>query len=438
MKIELISPAVEENAPIPNLALPILASLTPKDVILSFTDDLLTPINLEKGLKDVDLVGITVLTKTALRAYQISEAYRQRGIPVVLGGVHPSVLPDEAKEHADAIVIGEAEESWPLLLEDFRGGKLKPFYRQDRFIDPSKIPKPKREILPKNGYFPVDVVQVSRGCPYRCEFCSVCNLFGETYRPRPISDVVEEIKSLSHRLILFNDDNILGNLNYAKELLGAITPLKKRWAGETSLHGLRDPKNIELLVRSGCIGLLIGFESLSKLNLIQSKKFQNDPVEYEEIIDALHRSGITIWASFIFGFDEDDPSVFEETVNFCIKNKLFSANFSLLTPYPKTVLYERLKNEGRLFQDRWWLLENPNDAAPFFFPKKMDLETLREGWKRAWKNFYSISSILRRFQWNYPSTLINRLVYFPFQTMQWRFTQKKIIEGRRRYRRRSF
>ncbi len=435
MKIELISPAVEENAPVPNLALPILASLTPPEIAISYTDDLISPIDLEKGLKEVDLVGMTVLTKTAFRAYQIADAYRQRGIPVVLGGIHPTALPEEAKSHADAVVIGEAEEIWPLLIEDFKKGDLKPFYRQERGVDPSKIPKPRRDILPRKGYFPLDVVQVSRGCPFRCEFCSVRKFFGDTYRLRPIHEVIDEIRGLPHRLIMFNDDNIIGNTAYSRELFRALVPLKKRWIGEASLHGLRDEKEVELLARSGCIGLLIGFESLSKTNLAQSHKYQNRPEEYREVIDLLHRFGITIWASFIFGFDEDDPSIFEETVDFCIQTKLFASVFALLTPYPETAFYHRLKQEGRLFQDRWWLLEDPNATAPYFFPKKMDLEVLRQGWKRSWKEFYSLSSIVKRFQWNYPGTLINRLVYFPFQVMQHRFAQKKVIEGRRRYRR---
>jgi radical SAM superfamily enzyme YgiQ (UPF0313 family) len=437
MKVELIVPAVEENAPIPNLALPLLAALSPPDVKISFTDDLLTPIDLEKGLKEVDLVGITVLTKTALRAYRIADAYLKKGVPVVLGGIHPTALPEEAKEHADAVVIGEAEEIWPHLIEDAKAGDLKAFYRQEGFIDPVKIPRPRREILPRRGYFPLDVVQVTRGCPFRCEFCSVRKFFGDTYRFRPIPDIVEEVRSLPHRLVMFNDDNIIGNPSFSKELLNALVPLKKKWFGQASLSGLKEVENIELLSKSGCIGLLIGFESLSKSNLIQSHKYQNDPSEYREIIDTLHRFGITIWGSFIFGFDEDDPSVFEETVNFAIQTKLFSVVFAILTPYPETAFYQRVKREGRLIQDQWWLLERPEESAPHFAPKKMSGEVLRRGWKNAWKEFYSFPSILKRFQWNYPSTLANRLVYFPFQFMQHRFTQKKIIEGRQRYRRRS-
>lgn len=438
MKIELIVPAVEENAPIPNLAFPILAALSPPDVEISFTDDLLTPINLKKDLKEVDLVGITVLTKTALRAYEIADAYRKKGIPVVLGGIHPTALPEEAKGHADSVVMGEAEEVWPCLIDDLRTGNLNSFYRQESFTELSKVPRPRREILPTKGYFPLDVIQVTRGCPSRCEFCSVRKFFGDSYRFRPIAEVVEEMRNLRHRLIMVNDDNILGNPSYSRELLKALIPLKKKWIGQASLSGLRNAENVALLAKSGCIGLLIGFESLSKSNLIRSQKYQNDPTEYREIIHTLHRFGITIWGSFIFGFDEDDPSIFEETVAFAIQTKLFSVVFALLTPYPETAFYQRVKEEGRLVQDQWWLLEKPEESAPFFIPRRMSSQVLRQGWKWAWKEFYSFPSLWKRFHWDYSPTLINRFIYFPFQLMQHRFTKKKILEGRRRFRTGSF
>jgi radical SAM superfamily enzyme YgiQ (UPF0313 family) len=435
VKIELIVPAVEENARIPNLALPILAGLSPADVEISFTDDLLTPVDLEKDLKEVDLVGITVLSKTALRAYDIADAYRKRGIPVVLGGIHPTALPEEAKEHADSVVMGEAEEVWPHLIEDVRTGNLKPFYRQEGYTELSEMPMPRRDILPKRGYLPLDVVQVSRGCPFRCEFCTVQKFFGEAYRVRPVSNVVDEVRRLPHRWMMLNDDNIIGNPSYSKELLKALVPLKKKWFGQASLSGLKKVENVEVLAKSGCISLFIGFESLSKKNLMRSQKFQNDPSEYREIIESLHRFGIAICGAFIFGFDEDDPSVFEETVSFAIQTKLFSAVFMILTPYPETTFYHRVKNEGRLVQDRWWLLERPEDSAPHFVPMKMSAEILRGGWKKAWKEFYSFPSLWRRFHWKYSPTLINRIGYFPFQLMQHRFTKEKILGGRRRYRR---
>ncbi len=438
MKVELIVPAVEENARIPNLALPILAGLSSTDVEISFTDDLLTPIGLERDLKRVDLVGITVLSKTALRAYQIADAYRKMGIPVVLGGMHPTALPEEAKEHADSVVIGEAEEIWPHLIEDVRTRNPKPFYRQGGRTELSKIPTPRREILPKRGYLPIDVVQVTRGCPFRCEFCSVQKFFGEAFRFRPISQVVEEVRHLPHRWMMFNDDNIIGNLSYSRELLKALIPLKKKWFGQVSLSGLKNMQHVELLAKSGCISLFIGFESLSKTNMVKSQKFQNDPSEYREIIDTLHRNGIAICGAFIFGFDEDEPSVFEETVSFAIQTKLFSAVFMILTPYPETAFYHRVRNEKRLVQDRWWLLERPDNCAPYFLPMRMGRETLLLGWKSAWKEFYSFPSIWKRFHWEFSPTLLNRFAYFPFQWMQHRFTKKKIMEGRRRYRSPSF
>jgi radical SAM superfamily enzyme YgiQ (UPF0313 family) len=201
---------------------------------------------------------------------------------------------------------------------------------------------------------------------------------------------------------------------------------------------LKKVENVEGLAKSGCTSLFIGFESLSKKNLVTSQKFQNDPSEYQEIIESIHRHGIAICGSFVFGFDEDDPSVFEETVSFAIQTKLFSAVFMILTPYPGTAFYHRVKNEGRLVQDQWWLLEKPEDSAPYFLPMKMSTEALREGWKRAWKEFNAFPSIWKRFHWDYSPTLINRFVYFPFQWMQHRFTKKKILEGRRRFRIRSF
>jgi radical SAM superfamily enzyme YgiQ (UPF0313 family) len=438
VKIELIVPAVEENAPVPNLALPLLAALSPPDVEISFTDDLLTPIDVKKDLREVDLVGITVLTKTALRAYEIADAYRKKGVTIVLGGIHPTALPEEAKEHADSVVIGEAEEVWPQLVEDVRKKDLKPYYQQEGRTDLSKIPIPRRDILPRKGYFHLDVVQISRGCPFRCEFCTVQKFFGETYRFRPISEVVEEVRHLPHRWMMFNDDNIIGDPSYSKEFLKALIPLKKKWFGQASLSGLKKVEHIDLLAKSGCKSLFIGFESLSKTNLRKSQKFQNDPLEYREIIDNLHRFGIAICGAFVFGFDEDDPSVFEETVGFTIQTKLFSAVFALLTPYPETAFYHRVKDEGRLVEDRWWLLKDPEGSAPYFLPMKMSAEALREGWKRAWKEFYAFPSIWKRFHWEYSPTLLNRFVYFPFQWMQYRFTKKKIIEGRRRYRARSF
>ena len=434
MKLELISPASEENARVPSLSLPLIASLTPPGAKISFTDDLITPIDPEGELKDVDLVGITVLSTTALRAYRIADTYRKKGIKVVLGGIHPTAVPNEAIEHADAVVIGEAEQIWPQLVKDFQRGNLKAFYRQDRLTDLTTLPEPRRDIHGSKGYFPLDVVQATRGCPYRCEFCSVRTFFGDTFRLRPLKDVISEVKGIRHKLVMFNDDNIIGHPRYSRELLQALIPLKKKWIGQASLAGLSDEKTIRLMAQSGCIGLLIGFESIIEENIASIGKFQNRPSHYMDVINALHRNGIAIWASFVFGFDHDDPTVFERTVEFAIKAKILSAVFAILTPYPGTEFYNRMKAEGRLIDERWWLRKDQGERAPHFQPMRMSRRQLREGWKWAWQEFYSLGSIMKRFQVEFPPTLVNRLIYFPFSLMQNRFMRKKILQGKRRYR----
>jgi len=434
LKLELISPASEENARVPNLSLPLIASLTPPGVEISFTDDLITPIDPERDLKEVDLVGITVLSTTALRAYQIADAYRKREVKVVLGGIHPTALPDEAIEHADAVAIGEAERTWPQLVEDFQKGNPKSVYRQERLTDLSTLPTPRRDIHGTRGYFPLDVVQATRGCPYRCEFCSVRAFFGDIFRLRPLEDVISEVRGIRRKLIMFNDDNIIGHPRYSTELLQTLIPLKKKWIGQASLAGLRDESTVQLMARSGCVGLLIGLESIVEENIASVGKFQNRPSQYMEVINSLHRNGIAIWASFIFGFDYDDPTVFKRTVEFAVKAKILSAVFAMLTPYPGTEFYNRAKAEGRLIDERWWLKEDQTERAPHFEPMRMSRQQLREGWKWAWKEFSCPGSIMRRFQVEFPPTLVNRLIHFPFGLMQSRFTRKKILQGRRRYR----
>jgi len=431
IRLELITPAVEDNAPIPNLSLATVAALTPPDVQISFSDDLIHPIGLDGNLKGVDLVGISCSTKTALRAYEIARAYRERGIPVVLGGIHPTAVPDEALQHADAVVLGEAEESWPRLIRDFQRGNLERIYQQEGFTPPAEIPPARRDIYHSKDYFPIDSVQATRGCPYLCEFCSVRRFFGGTYRYRPLEKVIAEISSLRHKVIMFADDNIVGHPRYSRELLEALVPLRKWWIGQASLAGLEDEEKIKLLVKSGCKGVLIGFESISEENIKSARKYQNRPADYLSIVRNLHRHGIAVWASFMFGLDHDDKGIFERTVRFAIEAKFFSVVFAILTPYPGTALYERLKKEGRLIDERWWHMEDQAAHAPHFHPMGMTREELRQGWEWAWRQYYSYPAILKRFQWEYPPTLVNKAIYFPFNLILRRFARKKILGGER-------
>jgi radical SAM superfamily enzyme YgiQ (UPF0313 family) len=431
MKIELISPAAEDSARLTPLALATLAALTPPQMEVSFSDDQITPVPLGAGLKDVDLVAISVLSKTAHRAYQIADAYRQKGIKVVLGGIHPTTMPEESSAHADAVVIGEAEEIWPKLLEDFQANRLQPIYRQDRSIDLNCSPLPRREIFQpfRRRYTPLDVVQTTRGCPFHCDFCTVSPIFGARYRMREVDSVVAEIEALKRPGLLFADDNVIGNVPYFRRLFTALTPFKLRWIGEASLAGLEDEENLEILEKSGCKALFIGFESLSG-ELKGVGKVQNHPDRYGEIIRRLHDHGIIAYAAFMFGFDFDDPSVFERTVEFAIANKIILAQFAILTPYPGTPFYARLQAEGRLLREKWWLEPNQEILAPHFRPKLMAPEQLREGWKWAWREFYSFSSIWKRKDlW---PALHAHLIYLPMNLRQRHFARHKICAEKTR------
>jgi radical SAM superfamily enzyme YgiQ (UPF0313 family) len=425
MRIELVSAAAEDSARLTPLALATLAALTPPDIEVGFSDDQIRPIDLHNTFPGADLAAISVLSKTAYRAYEIADAYREKGIKVVLGGIHPTVMPEEASAHADAVVIGEAEMLWPRVLADFQANHLQKFYRQNGVVDMNRSPIPQRRIfLPHSrSYIPMDVVQTTRGCPFQCDFCTVNPVFGSRFRMRDAERVVAEIQGLTRWGILFADDNVLGNVPYFRKLFTALEPLKLRWIGEASLAGLDNEQNLRILQRSGCKALFIGFESLSP-QLKTTGKTQNHPEQYREIIHKLHDHGIIVYAAFMFGFDFDDPSIFERTVEFAIANKIILAQFAMLTPYPGTRFYSRLKAEGRLLRDPWWLLPNQEILAPHFRPLAMEPEQLREGWKRAWKEFYSFSSIWKRMDF-WPA-LYPYLAYLPFNLRQRHFARNKI------------
>jgi radical SAM superfamily enzyme YgiQ (UPF0313 family) len=425
MRIELVSPAAEESVRLTPLALATLAALIPPDMEVRFSDDQISPIDLHNGFPGADLVAISVLSKTANRAYEIADACRKKGIQVVLGGIHPTVLPEESATHADAVVIGEAELLWPRLLEDFRANRLQKYYRQKEWVDMNCSPAPRRAIFQPHSrsYVPLDVVQTTRGCPFHCEFCTVNTIFGSPFRMRDIEKVIAEVQELKRWGILLADDNVIGNVPYFRKLFTALAPLKLRWIGEASLAGLDQEENLKILQRSGCKGLFIGFESLSP-QLKTTGKTQNNPERYGEVIRKLHDHGIIVYAAFMFGFDFDDPSIFERTVEFAIASKIMLAQFAMLTPYPGTRFYSRLKAEGRLLRDQWWLLPNQDSLAPHFRPLGMEPEQLREGWKWAWKEFYEFSSIWKRMDF-WPA-LHPFLIYLPLNLRQRHFARHKI------------
>jgi radical SAM superfamily enzyme YgiQ (UPF0313 family) len=432
VQIELIATASEDSAFLPRLGLGILAALTPETDEVIYTDDLVRPFDLERDVKAVDLVGISVDSKTAHRSYEIAVAYRARGTKVVLGGIHPTAVPDEALGFADAVVVSEAEELWPELLADFRRGELKRIYRGPL---PSLAGRPnaRRDLFRSKKYIPFQVVQTMRGCPYPCEFCSVSTANGSTMRFRPVDEVLAELAVLGRR-IMFADDNVMIHRKYSGELFSRMAPLGKHWIGQCSLAAVKRIENVRLMAESGCKALFIGFESIDEETLRLTGKQQNRPSQYREVMDMLHEHGISTWGSFVFGFDTDDPEVFDRTVEFGIEMKLTMALYAMLTPYPATRLYKRLKAEGRLTNERWWLGANHDAGSPYFVPKGMTREALHEGWQRAWQRFYSPSAIWNRWTVRPQSSWIQTLGYLPLNLLQNRLVKHKIIGKKPRFR----
>ena len=428
MKIELVCPAAEDSAHMRSLAMAILAGLTPRDVELSFKDDIVGRLEERDLDASVDLAAITASTKSALRAYELADGYRRRGVKVVLGGIHPTALPNEALEHADAVVVGEAEGLWETLVADLRRGALQRIYRHATLPDYRRPPRPRRDIFAARRYVPVHTLQASRGCPFSCEFCSVTPFFGRDFRLRDVDDVVDEIERLDRRWVMFADDNIVAHARHSRELFRALKPLRLTWFGQASLHGLRSVENVRLMAESGCRGLFIGFESVNAESLKGCGKLQNHPEHYREVVRILQDHGIAVWASFVFGLDEDTEDVFERTLVFATEARVFMALFALLTPYPGTMLFERLRAEGRLLDERWWLRPNRDDF-PLYRPRRMSPERLYEGWQDTWRRFYSTGAILRRFAGVSFKTAFSILSFFPLNLHQRRLTQDKILGG---------
>lgn len=398
MRLRLIAPTWEDPElrrmkgkafRLPPAALTILAAITPKDIEVGITDENVEEVDFDE---DVDLVGITAMTPTAPRAYQIADRFRARGVKVVLGGLHPTALPDEAIQHADAVVLGEAEGNWPKLLDDFKHHRLERFYSAPR---PSLagLPLPRRDLLKPGSYITTATVQTTRGCPFGCSFCSVTEFFGRTYRIRPVQEVLEEIRALKTRFVGFLDDNIVGHRGYARSLFNALIPERVKWLGQASLNLAWDPELLKLAQRSGCLGLFIGFESLSEVGLAELNKTYQPPGKFRDSIKRLQDHGIGIEGSFIFGLDSDSPDVFKRTLDFAVSSGLELASFGILTPFPGTRLYQRLEQERRIISRDW---RKYDIGHVVYKPLKLTVEQLQRGLDWAWYHFYSFSSILKR------------------------------------------
>jgi len=349
---------------------------------------------------DVDLVGITVMTDLVQRAYSIAEHYRRCGAKVVMGGIHPTVLPGEALKYGDSVVVGEAEEVWPRLVSDAGLGQMQKIYRPSKMTDLVAMPKPRRDLYPKPSYkshIPSVIgVETSRGCPYDCEFCSIGTVMGHQYRCRPILEVIVEIESIDSPYLFFLDDALALNRPLAKKLFTEMIPLQRKWVGQGTVSLAEDLELLKLMGRSGCMGLLIGFESVQKETQNRMKKINALKIDFSEAMRRFHGEGIPILGAFVFGFDYENKDVFDQTLEFSMKYHLDSVQLRILVPYPGTRLYTRLSKEGRLFEPKWWLHGYSSDHL-LFQPKGMTSDEFLDGFVRLNRQIYSFSAIIKRF-----------------------------------------
>lgn len=386
------------------LTLTTLAALTPDGFDIRIVDGSIEPIPLDYP---ANLVGISVLTGTAVRAYEISMHFRKRGIPVVLGGVHTTIMMEEARQHADAVVIGLAERTWPKLLHDFQEGKMKDIYTDNDWPEGDilpNVPAPRIDLLRRSRYVVPSTVQATRGCRHRCDFCSVSAVWPRYYK-RPIEDVIRDIKRLPGTRVAFNDVSLVDDVDYSKELFKAMIPLKKKWGGLATTLVVRDAELLDLMQKSGCVYLLLGLESSNQKILRDIHKGFNKEDDYEELMRNLHERGISVQGCFVFGFDEDNKLVFEETVQRVSDLHIDIPRYSIYTPYPGTALFQKMQSENRILSYNW---DNYDTMHVVFEPAKMSPEELYEGFKWAYRETFKLSNILNRtiFQ-NKTSPLIN-------------------------------
>lgn len=355
---------------------------------------------IDEGIEEVapeaieaDLVGLTVITGTAMRAYELAGRLRGRGIPVVLGGPHVTLVPEDAQPHADAVVVGYAEESWPELLRDFAAGRMRRRYDQRPGLSLAGMPFPRRDLLPRDRFITDDVFEATRGCIHKCDFCVVPSAWGQKPYQKPVEEVIADIRQKRARKLIFVDLNLIADRDYAARLFEALIPLKVQWYGLATVLLADDAHLLGLAQKSGCKGILIGLESISRENLRDSKKGFNSPERYREVVERLHRHGIALQGCFVFGMDHDTPEVFLETARFAVEARIDLPRFAVVTPFPGTALYHRLESEGRILTRNWELYDGQHVV---FQPAQMTVEQLQRGIETAWKHAYSVPSMWKR------------------------------------------
>ena len=373
----------------------LIAGLTPKHIETVFYDDRMEKVPYDEP---TDMVAISIETYTAKRVYQIASEYRRRKVPVVIGGFHASLCPDEVAQYAEAVVIGEAESLWLNVIDDIQHNTLQKYYKNNE--RPSLGGNCyERSIFRNKRYLSIGLLETGRGCKFKCDFCAIQTVFDRSYSVRPVDEVVEEIKRLkkNKKFFFFVDDNFAADIKQAKEFLRQVAPLKIKWVTQMSINAAHDEEFLSLLNKSGCQGVLIGFESLNKDTLKSMRKgFNTMSGGYEKALDNLRRYNIRIYATFVFGYDNDTDDTFRETVDFALLHKFYISAFNHLTPFPGTPLYKRLHEEGRLIYPKWWLDDNYNYNKIPFRPKNIHPDDLQQYCIEARRAFYSSINIIKR------------------------------------------
>ncbi|MGA2479696.1 MAG: radical SAM protein [Spirochaetia bacterium] len=407
MKILLLAPSKGDRAKkarasvrFPQVSLLYVAALTPPEHQVTVIEEESQPWDINAPW---DLVGITCMTATAPRAYQLADNLRRRGVTVVLGGVHPSVLPEEAKLHCDAVVVGEAEPVWARLIADAQAGRLQAYYRSGTEWKLDDYPLPARAAGHVTSVMGVTPVVTSRGCPYACEFCCVRNVFGRAIRHVCVERVVQDIQASGASRVMFLDDNIVGDQAYASKLFKALRPLNIHWVGQASISFVRNTALLAEASASGCRGLFMGLESVSEQKIARMSKSMRTLEDTAAAIRRIQESGILLHASIVFGFDDDDQSIFDETVEFLQRTRVPSATFNVLTPYPGTEVYAQLKKENRLLTEDWTMYDH---CTPVFIPKRMTVDQLYAGYQHVKASFFSAANIAARFPANRRTPLL--------------------------------
>lgn len=381
----------------PNLSLLTIAGVIPDKYDVSFIDeDHGEKINFDENY---DLVVLTGMTQQIQRAYEICTEFKKKGVYVAIGGIHATIMTDEAAQYADTVFVGEGENTWVDFLEDWENGTPKDRYVCNGFVDLTKSPTPRYEILNKSLYRAYGI-QTTRGCPRTCNYCTLPIMYGNTYRHKEVQQVIREIKEIqrleSEPFIFFADDNMFINKEWSKELLREIEKCNIVWGTQTDISVAEDDELLELLYKSGCHWLFIGFENVSEkgLNFLDEHRWKSNQLKnYQQSIDKIHDNGINIWGSFMFGGDSDTDSVFEDTLNFALKNGIYSGSFTIVTPLPGTQLFKQMEQDGRIV-DYDWSRYTFWDVV--FKPQNMETEELAKGVAWVYDNFYSKENVLDR------------------------------------------